>query len=110
MKGDYDPNSLIAELELVSIICWEFQPINFGDVVKVIQSIRNVAVIITIVLTNGVTFATPERLSFMLRQLKTCLCSAMTQKRLITPSLIHENQAIVDEILWKTNEHGKRIC
>ena len=36
-KGDYDTNSLMAKLELLPVICGEFQPINLGDVVKVIQ-------------------------------------------------------------------------
>ena len=88
-KGDYDTNSLMAKLELLPVICGEFQPINLGDVLKVIQSsshgkrelIRNVVVIIRIVLTNGATSATTERSFSILRRLKTWLRSAMTQKR-----------------------------
>ena len=67
-KGDYDPDSLMAELELLPVICGQSQPINLGDVAKAIQSlsyekrelIRNVVVIIRIFLTNR-TSATPER-------------------------------------------------
>ena len=76
-KGYYDPDSLMAELELLPVICGESQLINLGDVVKVIQNfshkkcelIRNVVVTIRIGLTNanGATSATLERLFSMMR-------------------------------------------
>ena len=102
-EDDYDPHSLMPELELLLVICSESQPITLEDVVKVIQSlsnekcelIRNVVVIIRIVLMNG---ATPERSFSMLRRLKKWLGFTMT------PS----NQAIVDEI--DVDRRGKRIC
>ena len=67
------------------------QPINFRDIVKIVQSlprekrqpIRNVLTIIKIILTNGVTSATT---------------STMTQKRFNSLSLLNNNQAILDKM------------
>ena len=104
-KGDCDLNFLTAELELLPVICGKSQPINLGDVIRVIQSLPNEKhelirnVIISIVLTNGETSATVERLSTLSRSLKTWLHSAMTQKRFSILSLIHKNQTIVDKML-----------
>ena len=97
----YDPNSLMVELELLPVICGESQPINLGDVVKVIQSlsheecelIRNVLVIIRIVLTKR------ARLFSVLRWLKTWLHSTMTQKSFNALSLTHKKKANIDERL-----------
>ena len=74
-EGDYDPNSLTAELELFPVTGGVSQLIKLGYLVKVIQSlshekrelIRNVAVIIRINLTNGEASATPIRSFSILR-------------------------------------------
>lgn len=104
-KGDYDAESLTAELQLLPTI-FEFEPINLEEVVKVLKSlsrekrmlIRNCVTIIRIILTAGATSATPERSFSMLRRIKTWLRSRMGQKRLNSLSILYDNKAILDEI------------
>lgn len=96
----------MVDFELLQVICGESQTINLGDVVKVIQPlphkegklIRNIVFIIRIVLANATTSATPQRLFSTLRWLKAWLCSTVTQKRFNSISLVHKNQANIDEI------------
>ena len=77
-KGDYDANSIEAELPLLPAI-FQCHPINFEDIVQTFQSIsrekrllmKNIACIIKIILNNGATSATQERSFSMLRRIKT---------------------------------------
>ena len=77
----------MAGLELLPVICDESQPINLGDIVKVIQSlchekselIRNVVVIIRIVLPNG---------QYLLLQKGRFLCSGDWQMNLLISILL----------------------
>ena len=103
---DFDDQSLPCELELLPTIFHGFKPVNFSDVVDVIQSlsnekrklIKNVVIIIRLVLTMGATSATPERLFFTMRRLKTWLRSTMSQKKFNALTLMNENKAILDTI------------
>ena len=105
-RGDYDHNSLVSELDMLPVICRDSSPLNFGDLVKIIQSlseekrklIKNIIIIIRLVLTCGATTATPERSVSLLRRLKTWLRSTMTQKRLNSLSILQENPTIVDQM------------
>ncbi|XP_057290813.1 zinc finger MYM-type protein 1-like [Hydractinia symbiolongicarpus] len=66
---DFDDQSLLCELKLLPTIFRESSPVNFSDVVDVVQSlstekrklIKNVVIIIRLVLTMGAISATPER-------------------------------------------------
>ena len=40
-KYDYNSNYVVAELELLPVICGKSQPINLGDAAKVIQSLSH---------------------------------------------------------------------
>ena len=79
--GDYDHDSLITQLQLLSAIFDDCEPVNFGGIVKGImllsrekcKLITNVVLIATLVLTNGATSATPEKSFSTLRRFKTWL-------------------------------------
>ena len=96
---DFDDQSLPCELELLPAIFHGFKPVNFSDVVDVIQSVSNEKrkliknVIIRLVLTMGATSATPERSFSTMSRLKTWLRSTMSQKRF---------NAIIDEAIIDT--------
>ena len=104
-EGDYDANSIEAELPLLPAI-FQCHPINFEDIVQTFQSIsrekrllmKNIACIIKIILTNGATSATPERSFSMLRRIKTWMRSRMSQKRLNSLSIIYCHKSILDEL------------
>ena len=104
---DFDDQSLPCELELLPTIFRGFKPVNFSDVVGVIQSlsnekrklIKNVVIIIRLVLTMGATSATPERSFSTMRRLKTWLRSTMSQKSFNALTLMNENKAILDTSL-----------
>ena len=74
-KGDYDPNFLMTELELLPVLSGSSNQSTLEMSSKSSKSlsyekpglIRNAVVIIKIVLTNGATSATPERSFPMLR-------------------------------------------
>ena len=76
---DFDDQSLPCELELLPTIFRGFKPVNFSDVVDIIQSlsnekrklIKNVVIIIRLVLTLGAISTTPERSFSTMRRLKT---------------------------------------
>ena len=101
-----DDQSLPCDLELLPTIFRGFKPVNFSDVVDVIQSlsnekrklIKNVVIIIRLVLTMGATFATPERSFSTMGRLKTWLRSTMSQKRFNALTLMNEKKAVLDTI------------
>ena len=103
--GDYDAESLTAELQLLPTI-FDNEPVNLEEVVEVLKSlsrekrmlIRNCVIIIRIILTAGATSATPERSFSMLRRIKTWLRSRMGQKRLNSLSILYDNKDLLDEI------------
>ena len=104
-EGDYDANSIEAELPLLPAI-FQCHPINFEDIVQTFQSIsrekhllmKNIECINKIILTNGATSATPERSLSMLRRIKTWMRSRMSQKRLDSLSIMHCHKSILDEL------------
>ena len=104
--GNYNHDSLTAELQLIPAIFDDCEPFNYEDIVKGIQLlsrenrklIKNVVLIARLVLTNGATLATPERSFSMLRQLKIWLQSKMKQKRFNSLTLLNVNPDIVDKM------------
>ena len=76
-QGDYNADSITAELQLLPTIFEKSPPINLEDVVSVIKPlshekrvlIRNDLVIIRLILTNGATSATPERSFSLLKRI-----------------------------------------
>lgn len=104
-SGDYDHNSLIAELQLLPTI-FENNPTHLGEIVEVLKALsaekkkllENIITIVKIILTNGATSATPERSFSMLRRIKTWLRSRMTQKRLNALCILNDNKQILDDI------------
>lgn len=104
-SGDYDNDSLNAELQLLPTI-FNNDPVNLDEVVEVLRSLSqekrklifNTVTLLRIVLTNGATSATPERSFSMMRRIKTWLRSRMTQKRLNSLCILHDNKTLLDEI------------
>ena len=104
-SGDYDNDSLNAELQLLPTI-FNNDPVNLDEVVEVLRSlsqekrklIANTVTLVRIVLTNGATSATPERSFSMMRRIKTWLRSRMTQKRLNSLCILHDNKTLLDRI------------
>lgn len=104
-SGDYDNDSLNAELQLLPTI-FNNDPVNLDEVVEVLRSlsqekrklISNTVTLLRIVLTNGATSATPERSFSMMRRIKTWLRSRMTQKRLNSLCILHDNKTLLDKI------------
>ena len=60
--------------------------------------IKNIWTITRIVLTGGVTSATPERLFSMQRRIKTWLRSTMGQKRYNSLALLNAHTDVVDSL------------
>ena len=87
-NGNFNSFVAFSELVLLSTICKDFISTNYKETVKTLQPvsqdqrnlISNVVAVISILLTNGASFATPECLFTMARRLKTWLRSTMSQK------------------------------
>ena len=86
-NGDFDRNQLESELHLIPAIVKQFAPVDFCEICNTFQDmdeekrpmIRNIWTIIRIVLTSGVTSATPKRSFSMQRRIRTWLRSTMGQ-------------------------------
>ena len=84
-SGDFEPQKLKSELDILPAIFEELAPINFDDICATLKAmdkskrplIENIWTIIRIVLTSGATSATPERSFSLQRRIKTWLRSTM---------------------------------
>ena len=103
---DVEITTLPSELLILRTVFESLKPVHFGNIAEKLKTIspqervinNNVINIIRIVLTTGVTSATPERSFSLARRVKTWLRSSMAQKRFNALAILHSHKHIVDKL------------
>ena len=91
---------------MISTICKEGNPAHVDDVLSILKAfsrnerlvMKNVITIVKIMLINGDTIATPERIFSMVRRIKSWLWLTMTQRRFNALAILSSNKSLLDKL------------